>query len=65
MGSKKAVKSVLKQHTKTVAQMSSVSKVKGRNVMHTHGYIQLIALPRKVKFQWAKKNDSDEIFHGK
>eukprot|EP00957_Ditylum_brightwellii_P175361 13349437-Ditylum_brightwellii.AAC.1 len=65
MGSKKAVKSVLKQHTKTVAQMSSVSKVKGRNAMHAHNYIQHIALPPKVKFQWAKKNDGDEIFHGK
>jgi hypothetical protein len=55
MGSEKAVKSVLKRHTKTVARMSSVSKVKGRDAMHTHDYIQRIALPRKVKFQWAKK----------
>eukprot|EP00957_Ditylum_brightwellii_P149754 11404669-Ditylum_brightwellii.AAC.1 len=65
MGSKKAVKSVLKQHTKTVSRMSSVSKVKGHNTMHTHNYIQCIALPQKVKFQWTKKNDGDKIFHGK
>eukprot|EP00957_Ditylum_brightwellii_P196008 14934477-Ditylum_brightwellii.AAC.1 len=65
MGSKKAVKSVLKRHTNTVAWMSSVSKVKGHTTMHTHDYIQRIAFPWKVKFQWAKKNNSDEIFHGK
>eukprot|EP00957_Ditylum_brightwellii_P143622 10942540-Ditylum_brightwellii.AAC.1 len=45
--------------------MSSVSKVKGRNAMHTHDYIQRIAFPQKVKFQWAKKKNDDEIFHGK
>eukprot|EP00957_Ditylum_brightwellii_P140505 10704872-Ditylum_brightwellii.AAC.1 len=65
MGSKKAVKSVLKQHIKTVARMSSISKVKGCDTMHTHDYIQRITPPWKVKFQWAKKNDGDEIFHGK
>eukprot|EP00957_Ditylum_brightwellii_P084527 6427017-Ditylum_brightwellii.AAC.1 len=47
MGNKKTAKSVLKQHTKTVAQMSSVSKVKECNTMHTHDYIQRIALPWK------------------
>eukprot|EP00957_Ditylum_brightwellii_P166336 12662617-Ditylum_brightwellii.AAC.1 len=45
--------------------MSSVSKVKRRNVVHTHNYIQCTALPWKVKFQWAKKTNGDEIFHGK
>eukprot|EP00957_Ditylum_brightwellii_P161118 12267320-Ditylum_brightwellii.AAC.1 len=44
--------------------MSSVFKVEGYNAMHTHNYIQCIALPWKVKFQWAKKNNGDEIFHG-
>eukprot|EP00957_Ditylum_brightwellii_P210170 15364637-Ditylum_brightwellii.AAC.1 len=65
MSSKKAVNSVLKRHIKTVVRMSSVSKVKGHNAMHTHDYIQCIALLWKVEFQWAKKNNGDEIFHGK
>eukprot|EP00957_Ditylum_brightwellii_P119789 9139699-Ditylum_brightwellii.AAC.1 len=63
MGSKEAVRSVLKHHTKTVAWMSSVSKVKGHNAMYTYDYIQCIPLPWKVKFQWAKKNDGNDIFH--
>eukprot|EP00957_Ditylum_brightwellii_P174138 13258363-Ditylum_brightwellii.AAC.1 len=64
MGNEKAVRSVLKQHTKAVLQMSYVAKVKGCNAMHTHDYIQRIPLHQKVKFQWAKKNNSDDIFHG-
>eukprot|EP00957_Ditylum_brightwellii_P076238 5795478-Ditylum_brightwellii.AAC.1 len=45
--------------------MSSVSKVKRHNMMHTHDYIRCIVLSWKVKLQWAKKNDGDEIFYGK
>eukprot|EP00957_Ditylum_brightwellii_P058905 4466508-Ditylum_brightwellii.AAC.1 len=33
--------------------------------MHIHDYIQCIPLPWKVKFQWVKKNDGYDIFHGK
>jgi hypothetical protein len=55
----------MKNHPKSIARMSTVSKVAGRSKVADFYYEQRIPLPKPCMHQLAGKEDGDDFFYDK